>query len=829
MSYLYEQLDTLSVHDRDVAFKIDPITREITPKNPKKHILMQGDHDSERFTFEIPRFIEGRDVGACNCVQVYYVNIDSKSRESSSGVYTVSDLEVYPFVNDMLTCSWLISQNATKYVGPLNFMLRFATLDGSAVKYAWSTEVFKSIQVGETLDSDALFETEYVDIIQQWKDSVMSELRVYTDISVKNHVDVAQIDINKGNINTLAENAAVMKSRMDEFTSLKSGSTTGDAEVMDIRVGANGVKYNNAGEAVRYQIDGVNHTLAEELGYIYPTIVWERGAYTSNNNRDENRIRTVGMIPITGVISARTGNDSYYYGIRVYDSPDAGENDHIFDTLWITGDYMLSGYDGKYCRFSLKRSDDANIAIAESENFEVKELVNDSATLRKLIDTLGDMNVLMREEFGYIYPSLEWEQGAYTMTSNANMTRIRTSNHKRLASGNITINPVSGYRMAVRTYSTRDADIDSYIVDTGWKTAKYTIPDSAGLYYRVTMSRTDGGEITPADSVNGLVSELINSDSNIGKVVESFHLHSNTVRTIAHRGNNIDGPQCVEAAYIIARRHGHTIAENDVFVSSDGKFVMWHDPTLSRLGDIVDINGYHMYVNNSGNVYWYDSANSKMYTYNDGYIDSSATVASLTRVSGANYSVTEFPLSVLKRIDFGVWKGNDFKGSQILTFAEWVLLCKKLGMEIYIDRKASYTREGVQELVNTVKRYGMLDHTSWIGVGTSVAKIIREYDPNARIGVLENPTTTNVATWAELNKVGRGVFFDGNAATLTEDAVQIGLNNGYEVECYYVDFGSTAKTDIFKRFETLISWGVQGITTDKYRVDEAFDYLMTRY
>ena len=829
MSSIYEQLDTLTVKDRDIAFKINAVTREITPKNPAKCVLMQGDHNSERFSFEIPRFIEGRDVAACNVIQIYYLNIDARTREQSSGVYTVTDANVYAFVNDVLTCTWLISQNATKYAGTLSFMLRFLQLDGSDVKYAWNTEIYEGIQIRETLDSDALFENEYVDIIQQWKDTVMAELRVYTDISVENHVDVAQIAANKDNIATLTNAAAVMNSRMDTFTAMKSGSTTGDAELIDIRVGANGVKYNNAGEAVRYQIDGVNNTLAKELGYVYPTLIWERGAYTSNNNKDENRIRTVGMIPITGVISVKVASPSYYYGIRVYTSPTAGENDHVFDTEWITGDYLLSGYEGRYCRFTLKRADDSNIALSEHANLEVKELVNDSATLRKLINSLGDVNTLMRHEFGYIYPALEWEQGAYTMTSNANMTRIRTSNNKRLASGNICIDPMPGYRMAIRTYNSKGDDIESYIVDTGWKTAKYILPDSAGLYYRVSMSRNDGGDIVPADSVNGLVIEIMDTNGNIGKVVESFHLNSNTVKTIAHRGNNIDGPQCVEPAYIIARKHGHTIAENDVFESSDGKFVMWHDPTLSRLGDLVDINGYHMYVNSSGYAYWYDSANSKMYTFDNDYVESQATVSSLTRVSGANYSVTDFPLSVLKRIDFGVWKGATFKGTQILTFAEWVLLCKKLGMEIYIDRKTSYTREGVKELVDTVRRYGMLDHTSWIGVGTSIAQIIREYDSNARIGVLENPTATNVVTWSELNKVGRGVFFDGNAATLTEEAVQIGLNNGYEVECYYVDFGSTSKTDIFKRFETLVTWGVQGITTDKYRVDEAFESLMEKY
>lgn len=52
-----------------------------------------------------------------------------------------------------------------------------------------------------------------------------------------------------------------IQKRMNAFTALKEGSTTGDAELTDIRVAYDGKKYGNAGEAVREQASDIHKAL----------------------------------------------------------------------------------------------------------------------------------------------------------------------------------------------------------------------------------------------------------------------------------------------------------------------------------------------------------------------------------------------------------------------------------------------------------------------------------------------------------------------------------------------------------------------------------------
>lgn len=155
------------VVDTDKHFVIDAATRAITTQSDDL-TLMQGDHNSEIYTFEIPKVIEGHDMSLCNRVEVHYNNISSNKLDKSSDAYTVTDLKVDGTNPEKLMFSWLLSGNATKYAGTLAFRVRFCCVDENGVyTYKWHSGTFKKVSVSEGPDNTAAVEEDFSDAFSE--------------------------------------------------------------------------------------------------------------------------------------------------------------------------------------------------------------------------------------------------------------------------------------------------------------------------------------------------------------------------------------------------------------------------------------------------------------------------------------------------------------------------------------------------------------------------------------------------------------------------------------------------------------------------------------
>ena len=78
----------------------------------------------------------------------------------------------------------------------------------------------------------------------------------------------------------------VERKRIDTFTSLSEGSTTGDAELIDVRIGYDGTIHSNAGTSIRSQVkeanENINNKIKKSINLL-DNSKWIKGYYVSAN------------------------------------------------------------------------------------------------------------------------------------------------------------------------------------------------------------------------------------------------------------------------------------------------------------------------------------------------------------------------------------------------------------------------------------------------------------------------------------------------------------------------------------------------------------------
>ena len=159
------------VFDSDAHFSVDPITKQLKNESSQKTTVIQKDHNSERFTFEIPRMIEGHDMSLCNDVKVHYINIDASTKQENKGVYAVDDMQISPEDDQVVICSWLVSGNATQLKGTLAFSISYSCVTDD-LDYCLNTAAYKGISVAEGVYCGDYVAEEYADILVKWEEDL---------------------------------------------------------------------------------------------------------------------------------------------------------------------------------------------------------------------------------------------------------------------------------------------------------------------------------------------------------------------------------------------------------------------------------------------------------------------------------------------------------------------------------------------------------------------------------------------------------------------------------------------------------------------------------
>lgn len=241
--------DKTSVVDADSHFIIDPVTRTI--QNDGEKNLVQFDHNSERKTFECPRFVEGHDMLNCNRVIVNYLDNDLP------GVYEVDDLTMKD--TNTVMFSWLISSNATQKTGNIFFAITFMCVQTNGdVTYRWNTAINQGLKVIEGMNQNSTIVYDNVDILEQWKqqlfgtsDGEISKIQKATNECLK------QIPSDYSDLNTKVDKNTTSISELKE--SIKNATVT-DGSITTSKIKDGAVTYDKLG-IVKKQSDDSSETL----------------------------------------------------------------------------------------------------------------------------------------------------------------------------------------------------------------------------------------------------------------------------------------------------------------------------------------------------------------------------------------------------------------------------------------------------------------------------------------------------------------------------------------------------------------------------------------
>lgn len=243
--------------DDDARFRVNPDTKALVDSEPGKRTIVQYDHNSERYTFEIPRTIEGHDMSLCNVVELHFTNIDKKTQEEKDGFFPVTDLHVSAEDDTKVICSCTIDKIATQLVGPLHFSMRYACEkpDGT-VDYEYNTRKYTRISVAEGMGNRAAIDVLKAQInnyIEQYGYELVPETYILVDedgnevpaVLVAEQVDLSATanDIRQGTTAVTAEGVTTGEKDIPAYHTTEGKIDIPPGEAVEIRMYSDKCEY----------------------------------------------------------------------------------------------------------------------------------------------------------------------------------------------------------------------------------------------------------------------------------------------------------------------------------------------------------------------------------------------------------------------------------------------------------------------------------------------------------------------------------------------------------------------------------------------------------
>ena len=266
-----------------------------------------------------------------------------------------------------------------------------------------------------------------------------------------------------------ARDAAEAKKRADQMSTMEEGSTTGDAELQDIRIGADGVTYNNAGNAVRSQ--------GYKLDNLIRSLPLKTGMYDITNSKWASSTICMGMRTPMYAEEDLLLECPANYNFRVLYFTSADPASYSTRTGYLNRFIVRQG---KYFDVHFQNIEGTTITVQEAYNLTIRKVytmpeidAKIAQSGRKLV-TFANENKLMIEG--------EWEFGA--LFQSTGLENEGSSSGGYIRTGFIDIDGIDG-TVVLEIVS------DAYDGGGDWQARVYEY-DSAKVFLKVTQKLAKG-------------------------------------------------------------------------------------------------------------------------------------------------------------------------------------------------------------------------------------------------------------------------------------------------------------------------------------------------
>ena len=551
------------------------------------------------------------------------------------------------------------------------------------------------------------------------------------------------------------ENISTLDARITNLASLEEGSTTGDAELADVRVGADGTAYASAGDAVRGQIGDLKSDLyagfSDEfhfrIDYLQQGEIrgWQDGIFTDERLKSRASTPNNHSFPFKVSVSAEEG---FMFCFNFFEN-----GVYTNETGWVTS-YTVEAE--KEFKFMIAREEEDQTEQADLAYFA--SMVN-----FKNVDISEIRNTAFYHTVNYNFVF-----GGLTVDGVVpGNTRIVTKDILRFPH-DIILKCSPNNRIGLWTYDENGV----FVNDFGWVTQNndYVVP--ANTNFRLLVGAKEYSlEVPIAEKIvydcmlyknidirhgyyphikifdNAVEQAKRETASAISTTIPSC-VRPQKLRSINHRGYSSVAPENTLPAYKKSAEVGFEFVECDVQWTADNIPVLLHDLTINRTGRNAD-----------GSM-----------------IEGEIAIRDLTYEEALQY-------------DFGIFKGSAYAGTKIPTFREFIELCRNLCLHPYIEIKDVET-EQIAILFNIVKEVGLENACTWISFDVESLRTISKLHPSARLGYVrigvegDGISRIDVQNLLSLRNRYNDVFLDASTPYGAEDLVNVAKTNNFPLEVW---------------------------------------------